>query len=279
MIAGYLFVFNNYLPIFICLGLAIIATVISFLFKDVYEVKEYHKESIKPIELLKQYNRDLRVSFKFILRSNRMKALTLFAIVFYSTLKIIDVYRSDLLVEIGVPEEQFSMIFAMLTLIGGFAVTLKKPIEKRFKNRTLSFISLMYIGACLIVGFTTTLLYGKQIIIPIVLMMYAMQKVSTSIWWVLESKYIKSFTKENTRGKITFAYEFIQCVAASIFSTLAGFLLKVVTIEKSFVIIGLVSFVCMLYVLEYMRTRFGLKPKEYTKQDLEFEPLESNETH
>ncbi len=38
--AGYLFVINNYLPMLICLGFIIISTIISFGFKDIYEVKK-----------------------------------------------------------------------------------------------------------------------------------------------------------------------------------------------------------------------------------------------
>ena len=34
----------------------------------------------------------------------------------------------------GISEEQFSMIFATLTLIRGLSLSLKRPIEKRFKN-------------------------------------------------------------------------------------------------------------------------------------------------
>ena len=40
--AGYLFVINNYLPMFICLVFIIISTILSFGFKDVYKVERTH---------------------------------------------------------------------------------------------------------------------------------------------------------------------------------------------------------------------------------------------
>lgn len=104
-----------------------------------------------------------------------MKAFVLFQIVFYSVIEIVDTYNSDLLINIGIQEEQFSMIFAILTLIGGIAISLKRPIEKKFKNRTLSFISLMYIGACIAIG-AISIIWKSEMIIPIVLMLYAVQK-------------------------------------------------------------------------------------------------------
>lgn len=198
-----------------------------------------------------------------------MKAFVLFQIVFYSLIEIIDTYNSDLLVNVGIPEQQFSMIFAILTLIGGISLSLKRPIEKKLKNRTLTFLSLLYIGACIIIG-AISKINTDTTIIPIILIMYAIQQVCKSIWYILESKYLKNFTKEEDRNRITFAYEFIGSIAASIFSILGGLILKVINVKNAFLLIGLLSLVCMLATLKYMKTRFGLKPEEYDKEDIEF---------
>lgn len=267
LVAGYLFVINNYIPMLICLGFIIISTILSFGFKDIYKVKKDKKANIGLSNTLKEYGNDLKSSFKFILKSKRMKAFILFQIVFYSVIEIVDTYNSDLLINIGIPEEQFSMIFAVLTLIGGISLSLKRPIEKKFKNRTLAFISLMYIGACIIIGAVATLL-KSEMIIPIVLIMYAVQKVNTSIWYILEAKYLKNFTKEEMRNKITFTYEFIGGIAASIFSILGGLLLKVLNVRNAFLVIGLLALASMVVALDYMRTRFGLKPEEYKKSSV-----------
>lgn len=270
LVAGYLFVINNYIPMLICLGFIIISTILSFGFKDIYEVKKDHKLNMGLSNILKEYGNDLKSSFKFILKSKRMKSFILFQIVFYSVIEIIDTYNSDLLITIGIPEEQFSMIFAVLTLIGGISLSLKRPIERKFKNRTLAFISLMYIGACIVIGTVATVFEGEMII-PIILIMYAVQKINTSIWYILEAKYLKNFTKEEMRNKITFTYEFIGGIAASIFSMLGGLLLDIINVQNAFLIVGLLALASMVVTLDYMRTRFGLKPEEYKKEDIEFE--------
>lgn len=131
--AGYLFVINNYLPMLICLGFIIISTIISFGFKDIYEVKKEDRKKYGLKNTIKEYEHDIRKSFKFILKSKRMKAYVLFQIVLYSLISIIDTYNGDLLTDIGIGEEQFSMIFAVLTLIGGISISLKRPIEKNLK--------------------------------------------------------------------------------------------------------------------------------------------------
>jgi len=266
--AGYLFVINNYVPMFICLGFIVISTILSFGFRDVYE--EEKKKKSKLTDTLKEYRGDLKTSFKFILKSKRMKAYILFQVVFYGLIEIIETYQSDLLVTLGIPEEQFSMIFAVLTFIGGLSLALRTSIEKRFKNRTLSIISLMYIFACIFIG-VASILFKAEWIIPFILVLLAIQKCSTSIWNILEVKYLKNFTKENTRNKIVFTYEFIGGIAASIASIIGGLLLNALNIQFSFLIVGLASFGIMVIVLDYMRTRFGLKPQEYKKEDIDFE--------
>lgn len=270
LVAGYLFVMNNYIPIFICLGFIIISTVLSFGFKDVYEVKQNREEKVGLVGTLKDYGKDLKSSLKFILKSKRMKAFILFQIVFYSIIEIVDIYNSDLLINIGIPEQQFSMIFAILALIGGISISLRRPIEKKFKNRTLAFISLMYIGACIVIGIFSSI-WSNELIIPIILLMYAVQRIYTSIWYILEAKYLKNFTKEEMRNKITFTYEFIGGIVASIFSILGGLLLNVLNVENAFLVVGVLFFVGMSIVLNYMRTRFGLKPEKYGPEDIEFE--------
>lgn len=264
--AGYLFVINNYLPMFICLICLVIATIISCNFRDVYTVK--HDKSKNVADTFKEYGKDLKETCKFIIHSKRMKALILFRMVFYSLIKIVDVYRRDLLVDIGVPEEQFSMIFAMLTFIAAIAVSMRETIEKKFKNRTLTFLSLAYILAVLNVGIISRV--KADIVIPLLLTMYVIINIGSSIWYILEGKYLKNFTNEKVRSKITFTYELIGCMIAAISSVLAGKLIEIVSIQNAFLIVGLIGLAALVLTLDYMRSRFGLNPKEYDKQDIEF---------
>lgn len=266
--AGYLFIINNYIPIIICLIFIVISTIISFRFKDIYQIDQ-HREESSLIKTLKDYGIDLKSTFKFILKSKRMKAFILFQTVFYSLIEIVNTYSSDLLVDIGIPEEQFSIIFGILTLIGGISLSFKKPIEKKFKNRTLSFISLTYISSCIIIGIASSI-YKGSVVIPVILVLLTVNKICTSIWYILESKYLRNFTTDYIRNKIAFTYEFIGGIVASIFSILGGLLLNIINIDNAFLIVGLFALMIMVVVLDYMRKRFGLKPEEYKKEDIDF---------
>lgn len=259
LMAGYLFVMNNYVPMYICLAFTVISTILSFNFKDIY----------KPKKTKNTYIKDIKDSFKFVVRSRRMRSLVLFNLVFYSLIVLNNVYKSDLLVKIGIPEEQFSMIFAALTLIGGLSISLKTSIEKKFKNRTLTFISLVFVISYLTIGIISKNVSSKASI-PFILGLLALMQCSESIWYIFEAKYLKNFSKENSSNKITFAYEFIAGIVASISSVLGGILLDKISVENSFIITGLLALMFIILVLDYMRKRFGLKPEEYRKEDIEF---------
>jgi len=271
LIAGYLFVINNYLPMYICLGFVIISTILSVFFKEIYTPKKIKRISIK--DIVKDYSRDLNISMKFIVKSRRMKAYILFGAVFYGIICIYETYRGDLLIDIGIPEEQFSMIFAILTFISGVSIGLIRTLEKKFKNRVITFLALVYVLSCVVVGFCVTRLTGN-IIIPIILIMYCFGKMSESIWYILEYKYLKNFSQPEMRNKITFTYEFIGGITSSIMSIFGGLLLNIINIKDAFLIVGLASLAITIVILDYMRTRVGLKPEQYRKEDIEFNGVE-----
>lgn len=267
LIAGYLFVIDNYLPMYVCLACLIISTLLSCGFSDIYELKQEKKKNA--VETFKQYGKDLKDTCKFIFKSNRMRSFLFFRIIFYGLIRVVDVYRSDLLVNIGIPEEQFSIIFAVLTFIAAVAVSMRETIEKKFKNRTLTFIALSYVLAVVGIGLVSQRA-GTPLIIPTILVLYVILKTTSSIWYILGWKYLKNFTNEKIRSKITFTYEFIGCMAAAIASLLGGQLIKVVSVQNAFLLVGLIGLIAIILSLDYMRTRFGLKPNEYSKKDIEF---------
>lgn len=268
--AGYLFVLNNYLPVLICLGFVIISTVLSFGFKDIYSTNKKERNNIG--KLLKDYSLDLKESFRFITKSRRMKSYIIFGAIFYGIIKIIDTYKSDLLISKGIPEEQFSMIFAVLTLLAGLAVTLSRKMHKKFRNRTLSFISLLYIGACVLIGIATNVC-TNSVSIPIILTMYAVLKMCSAIWYILEYKYLKNFSTEEMRNRIMFTYELIGGIVASTMSVIGSWVLEKFGVDSSFLLVSLVALIAIVLSLDYMRTRFGLNPEEYRKEDIEMKEV------
>lgn len=274
IIAGYLFVINNYIPIYISLLCLIISTILSFKLKDIYTCNNKNEEKFS--DFLKRYSSSIIDSFKFIKRSKRMRSYLIFASVFYGLIKIINTYKSDLLVDIGVTEEQFSMIYAVLSLIAAISVTFSKKVQKYFKNRTLTFLSLSYIFSIILIGIISIKI-TNNIALPLILIFYTIIKICDSQWWVTEYTYLKNFTKPEYRNKISFTFELTTGIVASILSLIGATILDYTNIRYAVLLIGLVFLALMIVILDYMRTRFGLKPKQYTKDDLKFETNKEKE--
>ena len=266
MVAGYLFVINNYIPMLICLLCLLISVILSFNFKEIYKEKK-KKKSIK--QFAKEYKTDIVASLKFIKKSKRIRAYLIFASAFYGILRIMDAYKSTLLTEMGVKPEQYSIIIAVLCMIAGLSVGFSKSIQKKFKNRTLTFLSITYLLSWLtitIIAFNIS----NSIAIPIILILYGVNRICDSQWYVIRGKYLKNFTEPKSREKITFTFELISCLVGGLSALLGSFILSITDIRHAILLVALLGFGIMVVILDYMRTRFGLKPKQYSKDDIKF---------
>lgn len=267
LMAGYLFVINNYIPIYICLFFAVLSTIFSIKFKDIYGATKNNKVDFS--KFLRGYSSDIKDSFNFIKRSKRMKSYIIFAAVFYGLIKIMSTYKSDLLINVGVTEEQFSVIYAVLSLVAAVSVTFSKKIQKYFRNKTLTFLSLSYVISVILAG-VVSLKFSNNIALPFVLMFYTIIKVCDSQWFVTEYTYLKNFTNAESRNKITFTFEMIVGIFAGIISVAGAMLLENIDIKYAMILVGLLFLSILIVVLDYMKTRIGLKPSQYKKEDIKF---------
>lgn len=268
VIAGYMFVINNYLPLYICLTFLIISLILSFKFQDIHRSKK-EKTGINFKKFIQNYSKDIRDSFSFIKRSNRMKSYVIFAAFFYGIIKVMTTYRNDLLTDMQIGEEQFALIYAILSLIAAISSMFSRQVQKKLKNRTLKVISLSYILSTIGIGLISIKL-TNYIAIPLVFILCAIMRISDSQWYVTEYTYLRNFTTYETRTKITFTFELIVGGIASFISILGALLLEYLNVRYSIILVGLLALALMTVILDYMRTRFGLRPKEYKKEDIKF---------
>ena len=264
--AGYLFVINGYLPMIICLAFTIIATIISTRFKDIYENKLEENEISNKI---KEYKKDFKISIKNIITSKRLRALLIFMGIFNALITITGTYKGSTLTELQVKPETFSMINAIFTFIAGIATTFQDKIHKKFRNRSFTFLVMIFITSIILIGI---LLYTNILnILPIILILLAIRSITMSNYYVLSERYAKNFSTPKTRTRISFATEFTTNIIEAIMVFFAGVLLDGTNIRFATLFIGLIFLIIFILILDYMRTRVGLKPEEYDKKDIELE--------
>ena len=255
--AGYLFVINGYLPMIICLAFTIIATIISTRFKDIYENKLEENEISNKI---KEYKKDFKISIKNIITSKRLRALLIFMGIFNALITITGTYKGSTLTELQVKPETFSMINAIFTFIAGIATTFQDKIHKKFRNRSFTFLAMIFITSIILIGI---LLYMNiPNILPIILILLAIRSITMSNYYVLSERYAKNFSTPKTRTRISFATEFTTNIIEAIMVFFAGVLLDGTNIRFATLFIGLIFLIIFILILDYMRTRVGLKPEE-----------------
>lgn len=267
LLSGYLFVKNNYLPMFICLGFTIVSTILSFKFIDIHKQKK--NPTLKVKKYLKEYSKDLRKSSRYIMRSGRLRSYILFGSVFYAMFSLINIYKNDLLLSKGVGPQEYAIIYGLITLLASMSAGFSRIFHKKYRNRSLTVMSMSYVIACIIIG-VSSIAFNNLIALPIMIAMYGILRMNVATWHVLKQKYLKNFTTEKTRTKISFTFELVAGIVASVFLLIGSILVKIIQIENAFIIVSLVLLVLVVLTLDYMRPRFGLKPREYQKEDIDF---------
>lgn len=265
---GFLFVFNNYLPMILCLAMTVISCIFAFNFKD-YEGAN-KKEKTNETRSYSAYFKDLKVAFKNIFKSNRLKALLIFSGLFAALLGIRSTIASSLFTEIGIKEEYFGIIFAVLTALSAIASRFQNFFHKRFKNKLLTYFSLTFSFSMVLIGLIS--LYSKNFtfIVAAVIGLYALQYIIKGPYLTIQKRYLNSFSTPSMASKIYSANTLVESLFRTVICYVASLLLGIASTTYSIVIIGCVFTIIFIFVLDYMKDKIGLKPEEYNKRDINF---------
>ena len=264
--SGYLFVINGYLPMAICLAFTIISTIIATRFKDIYVNK---LEANEVQNKIKEYKEDFKISIKNIINSKRLRALLIFMGIFNAIISITNTYKGNILIHLEVNPETFSIINAVLTFISGMGVVFQDKIHKKFKNKSLTFLSLTYVISIILVGLL--LYFQTNSVLPVVLVLFAFINIPMANYYILSERYSKNFSTPKTRVRISFAIEITTNIIEATLLFLTGVLLDGTNIVFATLFIGLSFLLLFTLILDYMKGRIGLNAEQYDKKDIELE--------
>lgn len=265
---GFLFVYNNYLPMFICLGFTILSLIISYHFMPC-ESKDT-KLVLEETGSYKEYFSNLRTAFRNIFKSNRLKALLLFSGLFSAIITIRNTISNSLLVEIGVKEEYFGIISFLLALIAGIASKKQEFFHKKFRNKLLSYFSITYSISMIIAGLSAIIINNFNLLFIIVISSYAIWNIIRAPYYTLQKRYLNSFSTPSMASKIYSACTLIESLFNTIIYWIASFMLNHMSTSYAVVMIGCVFTIIFIFISDYMKDKIGLKPEEYKKKDIYF---------
>lgn len=275
--SGFLYNINPNIPIIACLLCTLFSVILSHLFIEVEYIANPDENHIKIKNArigFKKYIRDLKNAFKFIFSSPRLKSLIYFNAIFMAIIYLLISYRRSLLSEMGVSAQNIGLIFAVLELLSSIASAYTSKINKKLKNKSLTYLSLYFIFSIIVSGLVVVLTVPYNVELSIVILMLAIQFLAKGPYYTLIKQYLSSFSSSTMRIKIFSANNLIEGIITGIISFIGSWLLLFTDTAHASIIIGCSSFVIVIILLEYMSSRVGLDPEKYTKKDIEFREVE-----
>lgn len=260
ILSGFLFVVNPYIPMILCFTILMITFLLSIKFEDIHQEKGKMK--------IKEEVKNIKMGFKNIFKSKRLRSLLIFNAIFVGLIKILQNLRNTVLIEVGMPEQYFGVIFAVLGIISGIAAKNQGKIHKKYRNKTLAFLSIPTAVSCLIIGGILLCNLGDEITISCILLLFAVQYIMKGPYYVLIKQYFNNFTTSDKRIKIATANNLCENAIASSLILGASWILNRIPIAYTTIIIGCIAILGVVLLLDYMRETVGLKPEEYGRKEI-----------
>lgn len=278
ILSGFLYTINPYTPMVLSLVCCIVAFLLSYQFTDVPEdISNVNEEHYKPKSTsagLKHYIRNLKNAFKFIFSSGRLKSLIFYNAFFMSLLYLTISYRRSMLSEIKLNSKTVGIIFAVLGIFTAISAAKSVEFNKKFGNRTLTNFGIYYIISIFISSIVIVLQLPINLIIPVVLIMYAIQFIIKGPYQTLIKQYLSSFSQgNNMRIKIMSASNLIEGAVTGIVTLIGSILLNFTDTAHASIGLAIVSLIIIIIILHYMKSRVGLQPEQYPKNDIYFKEV------
>lgn len=261
---GFLYVLNPYIPMIMCFIACLISTIISISFMEP-PIKKAQKNTN-----FISYYKDLISIFKHIIKSNRLKSLLIFSLFFRGILYLFITLRSNLLVSIGIPEQYFGIILAVVQIASSISAMKQDWFHKKLKNRVLTYFSLSTTIAFIITGVLIICNINSTVSVIASLTTIVLIGFIKAPYFTLIQKYLNNFSNPTVNTKIFAINILLENLGRITLSLFASLLLGITTISYSLIIIGFVFFIFFAFLLNYMKTKVGLKPEEYPAEDLIF---------
>ena len=269
ILAGFIYAVNPYFPLICSIVISLIACLLNLQFEEI-DIKNNKKKENSSSEIMKEYISDLKVSFKFIIRSKRLRGLIIYSGIIWGFHCLFSEYKTSMLADIGVTSKIMGIISSMLCIVGAVGSRKQIAIHNKFKNKSLSVIGIVSMSAMLISGLIV-IFNAPFIIATIVIVLCAIASCTDrAIYDVLIKRYLGNFANKKILPKIYSANSLGKNIVRMIVGITGSIVIKINGSAKATVIMGMVFCVFMILILMYMKTRVGLKPEEYKKEEIQY---------
>ena len=269
IIGAILFEFNAYLPFICSLTMLVIVTIMSMGFIEPVKRKGKTNQS----GLVKKQLKNIEEGFKYILKSNRLKALIIASALIVSLLSILVNYQTSILQYVKIPTYIIGFIAAGMNVVSSMASKMQGKFHNKFRNKSLTTLALIASISTIIAGSAGVVADKSKIFIGIIIFAIMMARFSHGTYYTLIDKYFTNFSNKDIDTKIFAVKNLVVNMTSAIMGFIASFLLNKIEITYCMIIVGITFTVMYILMEAYMKTRVGLKPEEYSKEERKYDEL------
>ena len=274
IIAGYLFTINGYLPMICSLIVLIISTIISMGFIEPDKKKNASFKKTMGMDEIK----DIKSGFKFVLKSERLKALILSSAFICTLLTILGNYEVNLLEDIKLSAVIIGYAGAINSLVNAIASKKENEFNKMFKNKSLTILSFILSISAIIAGICGITEIRENLMGTIIILgAYMIYGFINGMYYTIIDRYLMNFANKDIDTQITAVYNLFRNATRMLFGFLASFILGITTSANALIIVGIIFTIIFIAISQYMKTRLGLKPEEYSKEERKYDELKEIE--
>lgn len=266
VLSGFLYVVNPYIPMILSLTFHIISIILSLGFKDIEKLE--NTSSAKQPKLQKHYIKELKEGIRFIVKSNRLRSLFIYTGITWGIFCLISTYRNGILVDIETPTQVITAIAAIVGIASSLGSKSQLAFNDRFKNKSLSIILLTITISIIIAGLCVVLNVPYLTSLLIITVCCVVINFDKGMSMVLSNRYLGNFSNEKILSQIYAVNAMIKNLLRAIIGFVGSYLLDITTTANAMIVVGIFMIIISVSLVSYMKTRLGLKPDEYGKDDI-----------
>ena len=269
IVAGFLFNINGYIPFICSLAVLVIVTIMSMFYIEPIKKQKNKKSEIS----VKKQIKDIGEGFSYILKSERLKALILPTSLIASLLTITASYRTSLMKDINLSASIIGIVAAVLSFSSAYGS--KKQNE--FHNKSIITLALINSICMIIAGVAGIKANEYRVLIVIIILSFIIGKITHGLFYTLTDRYFRNFTNKDIDTKVFAGKSLFVNIVSAVMGILSSFVLDKTSTANAMIIVGTAFTIMYILMGKYMKTRVGLKPEQYSKEERKYDELKVEE--
>ena len=145
-----------------------------------------------------------------------------------------------------------------MSLASSFAAKKQNIFTNKFKNKSILVLAFMASITTIVAGLAGLKAEQITVLVLVIILAQAVARFAHGMFYTIIDRYFRNFTNKDIDTKV-FAVK--------------SFLLDKMKTAYCMIIVGITFTIIYILMAKYMKTRVGLKPEEYSKEERKYDEL------